>query len=187
MKRDELKTLGLTEEQIDKIMAENGKDIESLKGKISTIETELKSAKDQLTEANSTIEGFKKLDVESIQKAADEWKTKAETIQTEAQKQVAQLKFDHALDGALTGAKAKNAKAVKALLDLENLKLNETDGSVIGLEDQLNKIKEANDFLFENDKQPPTIVVGGNNQSVLTDKVVEAARKAAGLITPEGK
>ncbi len=54
------------------------------------------------------------------------------------------MKFDYALTAALTGAKARNSKAVKALLDMDGLKLN--DGKIIGLDEQLSQIKEENAF-----------------------------------------
>ncbi|NLX61356.1 MAG: hypothetical protein GXZ06_02365, partial [Tissierellia bacterium] len=66
MKRQFLKELGLTDEQIDKIMAENGKDIEKYKTLAETKETELKQLKEHLEEANAQIEKFKDMDIESI-------------------------------------------------------------------------------------------------------------------------
>lgn len=184
MNKDDLKKLGLTDEAvIEQIIILHGKDIEKHKTGLTTAQAEADGLKKQLTDANAAIEGFKKLDIDGVRKSADEWKTKAEQAQAEAQKQVAGLKFDHALDGALTGARAKNSKAVRALLDLNNLKLNEADGSIIGLDDQLKKVKESNDYLFDSDTPTPKIVTGGNNKSVITDSVVLAARKAAGLPT----
>lgn len=184
MKREELIKLGIAEDLVDKIMALHGSDIESHKAKLTTSQAEIDGLKKQLTEAGTTIEGFKKLDPEALQKAADEWKVKAEAAQAEATNQVAALKFDHALDGALTGAKAKNAKAVKALLAMDALKLND-DGSILGLKEQLEKIQSENDFLFESDQPTPKIVTGGNPKSVISDPMIQAARRAAGL-TVEG-
>ena len=62
-----------------------------------------------------------------------------------------------------TGARARNSKAVKALLDMDGLKLN--DGKIIGLDEQLSQIKEENGFLFESDEPAPTIVKGTNGGS----------------------
>ena len=183
MKREDLKVQGLTDEQIDFVMASNGKDIEKHKADLTTAQAEAATLKTQLTEAGSTIEGFKKLDVDAIKAAADEWKVKAEKAQADAQTQVASLKFDYALDGALSAAKAKNAKAVKALLDASILKMDET-GKIAGLEEQLGKIKSENDYLFTPDTPMPQIVKGGNSQSILGDPVIDAARKAAGVVAP---
>lgn len=185
MKREDLEKIeGLSKEAIDKIMALNGADIEKHKTAAETAKTEADGLKTQLTEANKQIEAFKGMDVEGVKKSADEYKAKFEQAQADAKKQVDQLKFDHALDGALTTAKAKNAKAVRALLNTELLKLAD-DGSISGLNDQIAKIKTDNDFLFEDDKPGPKIVAGGNNKTVLSDPVIMAARKAAGLPDPK--
>lgn len=181
MKREDLKAMGLTDEQIDKVMAENGKDVEAQKAKTTAAETSLKAANDQLAEAGKQIEAFKGMDVEGVKKAAADWQAKAEQAQKDAAAQVASLKFDYALEGALTGAKAKNSKAVRALLNAEGLKLNEADGSIIGLKEQLEKIKSENDYLFESEAADPKIVASAQSKSVLTDPVIIAARQAAGL------
>ena len=138
MKREDLTKLGLTDDAtIDAIMAAHGKDIEKFKTAAETAQAEATGLKTQLTEAGAAIEGFKKLDIEGVKKSADEWKAKAETTAVEAQKQLASLKFEQALDGSLASAKAKNPRAVKALLDPAALKYNETDGSIVGLKEQL--------------------------------------------------
>ena len=99
--------------------------------------------------------------------------------------EVSRLKFEHALDVALSGAKAKNVKAVKALLELDKLKFSEEDGSILGLKEQLEKVKAENDYLFESSEAPPRIVAGGKSKSVIIDPVIQAARKAAGLTVEE--
>lgn len=137
MKTDFLKGLNLSQEVIDKIMAENGKDIAA----------EQKKA-------------------EKITQERDSYKLKAENLETQvndANAQISEMKFDYALTAALTGAKARNSKAVKALLDMDGLKLN--DGKIIGLDEQLSQIKEENSFLFESDEPAPTIVKGTNGGS----------------------
>lgn len=181
MKREELKALELADEAIDAIMKLHGQDIESQKTKAAEAEKQLESLQGQLTDATKTIEGFKELDVDAIKQAADEWQSKAEAAKAEAETEIQRLKFDHALEGALTGAKAKNAKAVKALLNFEELKLSQEDGSIIGLDKQLEKVRSDAEYLFETDKPTPTIVTKGEGKSVLTDSMVIAARKAANL------
>ena len=165
MKREFLKELGLTDEQIDKIMAENGKDIEKYKALAETKEAELKQIKQQLEEANAQIEKFKDMDIESIKAAAEDYRQKYEKAKEEAQREIEQIKFNYAIEKALTDAKARNIKAVKALLDLDNLKL--TDDKILGLDEQLAKIKEENSFLFESDdkKELPKFIRPGGGDS----------------------
>lgn len=102
MKTEFLKGLGLTDEQIKSVMAENGKDVEAEKDKSKTTTTELEGAKTQLAEANKTITDLKKGngDNEALQtKVKDYEKTiadqKAENIR---------LQRDSAVKVALKGA-----------------------------------------------------------------------------------
>jgi hypothetical protein len=180
MKREELEKLGLEKEAIDSIMALHGKDIEANKAKAAAIESERDGLKSQLDEAAKAIEGFKALDIEGVKKSADEWKAKAEQAQKDAEKQVYQVRYESALSDALKASKAKNVKAVRALLNEADLKL--TDDGLVGLKEQLEKVKPENDYLFESDVPTPKIVSGGGNKPIVNlDAVVIAARKAAGL------
>lgn len=170
MKTEFLKSLNLSQEVIDKIMAENGKDIaveqkkaekaiqerDSYKLKAESLET-------QVNDANTEIQKFKDMDIDGIKKAADDWKETAEKAKADADKQISQMKFNYALSAALTGAKTKNAKAVKALLDMDGLKFN--DGKIVGLDEQLAQIKTDNDYLFESDEPAPEFVKGTNGGS----------------------
>lgn len=180
MKREELEKLGLEKEAIDSIMALHGRDIEANKAKVSAAEAERDGLKSQLDEAAKAIESFKALDIEGVKKSADEWKAKAEQAQKDAEKQVYQVRYESALSDALKASKAKNVKAVRALLNEADLKL--TDDGLVGLKEQLEKVKPENDYLFESDVPTPKIVSGGGNKPIENqDAVVIAARKAAGL------
>lgn len=154
MTKQQLIALGASEELATKIAGESVKELEGCveKSKYSEIEAE----KNQLTEGNKTL--TKQL--EEIKKSAGdnaELKKQIEDMQTankakakEYEDSIAQLKLDNAVDIALLGAGAKNAKAVKALLNLEKAIIG-TDGKVVGLDEQLKNLMKAEDssFLFE--------------------------------------
>ena len=78
MKREYLKQLGLEQDVIDKIMAENGSDIEELKQQLKTAEADKETLSKQIAEANKQIEEFKGMDIEGIKKAAEDYKSKFE-------------------------------------------------------------------------------------------------------------
>ena len=69
MKREFLESLGLEKDTIDKIMAENGVDIEKQKLETTKVTETLKGVQAQLDDANKAIKGFEDLDVEGIKKA----------------------------------------------------------------------------------------------------------------------
>lgn len=82
--------------------------------------------------------------------------------------------FNYALDSALTDAKCKNAKALKALLDMEGIKYQ--DGKLNGLEEQLNALKESDSYLFETSVPTNTGGVGnfarGKAQVITKDNLI---------------
>ena len=143
MTRDFLKNLGIEDKDtIDRIMSENGNDIENVKKNFTGV-------KEQLDAANKQIEELGKLDYEGAKKLADDYKSKYE----ESVRANEKMQFDYALDAALAAAKPRNAKAVKALINADQLKLS--DGKLVGLDEQIKAIKKENDFLFEADTPAP--------------------------------
>jgi phage shock protein A len=98
MKREDLEKLGITDkDQLDKIMALHGQSVESNKTKVATMQTELDGLKTQLTDANNQIKSYKDMNIDDIKKAASDWEAKAKEAETNAQKQIAELKFNTAL------------------------------------------------------------------------------------------
>jgi hypothetical protein len=182
MNKKELLGLGVPEELVEQVLVSHGKGIEAKKTEIETLTATQKTLGDQIEAANATIATFKDLDVDSIQATADEYKTKYEESVEENAQQLHQVKFDHALNDGISAAKAKNVKAVRSLLDVDEISLGE-DGTLNGLDEQLEKVTEENDFLFESEEEEPevTIVLGTNSDSVVKDSTVASARKAAGL------
>ncbi|MCM1545136.1 MAG: phage scaffolding protein [Ruminococcus sp.] len=67
--------------------------------------------------------------------------------------EINQLKLDNAVELALSGVKAKNSKAVKAMLNMENVKFDES-GKLTGLDKQLEELKKSDSYMF--DTAPPT-------------------------------
>ncbi len=65
------------------------------------------------------------------------------------------LKFKTALEKQLASSKARNVQLVNSLLDYNALSLGD-DGEIVGLAEQLEKIKKEADYMFyeETEKQP---------------------------------
>jgi hypothetical protein len=118
--KDKYNEAAEAKKKLEADIQERDKQLEQLKNAAGNSE-ELKAQIEQLQAEN--------------QKAAEEWQAK-----------MAQIQLDFAVDKALTAAKAKNAKAVKALLDMEKVKL---DGDkLLGLDDQLKAIQQSDPYLF---------------------------------------
>lgn len=154
MKRKFLEDLGLEKEAIDKILDENSLDIGKAKGEVDSITSELDKLKTDLADRDKQLETLKNStgDLEAMKKKIEDLqadnKKKDETHASEMK----QLKVDAAVSAALSSSKAKNEKAVRALLDLEKIELRD-DGTIKGLDDQIKKLVESEDskFLFDSE------------------------------------
>lgn len=149
MTKDELKALGLTDEQADKVI--EGYKSHVPKSRFDEVNEAKKKAEATVAERDKQLEELKKNSGD-----ADALKAQIEKLQgenkTAAAKYAADLKalqVNNAVERALSAAGAKNNKAVKALLtDLDKAEL---DGEEVkGLADQIKKLKEGEDtkFLF---------------------------------------
>lgn len=160
MTRKQLEDLGLTKEQADSVMKINGDDIENAKGTASTeiknLQTEVEGLKTQVGDRDKQLETLKASagDNADLKKQIEDLQTENATAKATHESELNQLKIDFAVEKALTGAKAKNIKAVKALLELGEAKLDK-DGNVKGLAEQIEKLTsdEGTKFLFEAQKQ----------------------------------
>lgn len=155
MKRDFLKSLELSDEVIDKIMAEHGNDINGLKAKQTELEGQINDYKAQVSERDKQLETLKKSvgDSENLKEQISKLQEENKQTSEAYEAKLKQMALDNAVTLALTNAKAKNAKAVKALLDLQNAEL---DGETVkGLDKQIEKLKESDAYLFDGEEKPP--------------------------------
>ena len=85
---------------------------------------------------------------------------------TDYENKINQMQFDYALDGALTNAKSKNNKALKALLDMNSIKYQE--GKLEGLQEQIEALQKDASYLFDLNTAPANTgglgSFGRNNQ-----------------------
>ncbi|WP_256816536.1 phage scaffolding protein [Cytobacillus sp. Bac17] len=134
------------------------------------LKKQLKDRDAQLAELGEKAKGHEELTAK-INELTEENKKAA----AEYQQKLDQQAFDFALKSALTSVKAKNPKAVEALLNKESIKL---DGDkLLGLEDQLKALQKSDAYLFETGQQSnkPTFSQGqhqttpGGEPSTLLD------------------
>lgn len=156
MTRKQLEDLGISKEQIDGIMKINGEDIENAKSasavEIKNLQTELSGLKTQVADRDKQLETLKTAvgDNETLTRQIADLQAENTKVKENHESEMTQLKIDFAVEKALTGAKAKNIKAVKALLDLTDAKFDK-EGNVKGLQEQIDKLTTADDtkFLFD--------------------------------------
>lgn len=148
MKRKFLEDLGLTKEQIDSVMAENGRDIEAEKEKAQNSSNEIKNLKNQLEEANTTITDLKKnnADNEALQAKVTEYENTIATQKAEFEEKMKNITLDTAIEKALAKANAKHSDLLSVKIDKSKLVIEE--GNVKGLEEQIKALQETYKDLF---------------------------------------
>lgn len=169
MKRKFLEDMGLKKEQVDKILDENSQDIGKAKGDSEKIQkdldaanAEVESLKGQISDRDKQLETLKNStgDVEGMKQEIAKLQADNKAKDDAHAAEIKQLKIDAAIDSALTGAKAKNNTAVKALLkDLDKAELAE-DGTIKGLAEQIEALQKSDAYLFDTTTKKQTQVKG---------------------------
>jgi chromosome segregation ATPase len=151
MTRDEIKAIlpNITKEELDKIMDINGSDIEKAKGDVTALNTQITDLSNQITDRDNQLKELKSTATNNadLTKKIEELETANKTAKSNYEKTIADMKRDNAINNSIRDAKAKNVKAVRALLDLDKIKM---DGdTVLGLKDQIDALAKSDAYLFE--------------------------------------
>lgn len=146
--KEELSKLGLTEEQVKSVgTLIDGQFVP--KGTFNEINEENKTLKASVAERDKQLDELKKASGDNADLQAQI--TELQRINNEQQKahdaEMKQLKFDNAVDAALTAAGAKNSKALKALLDLGKISLDD-NGKLLGFNEQIKNLQKSDGYLF---------------------------------------
>lgn len=155
MDRRFLEELGLEKETIDKVMLEHGKTVNETKAKaekVDTLESQIEDYEKQIEDRDKQLEDLSKKAQgneelseelnrlkEENQKTADEWKQKLE-----------QQQKSFAIQSALRDANAHDPDLVQKAIDTDAVSFK--DGKLIGIDEQLNDLKENKSFLFKQEE-----------------------------------
>lgn len=158
MKSEALKEQGLTDEQIKFVMSENGKDIEKAKSDISALTAERDKYKAQAENAEESLKKFEDIDVDSVKAELADWKKKAEDQQKAYTEELYKRDFKDALTKELAEVKFSSEAAKKSIInEIESAGLKLNNGKILGLNDLLDQMKEADKtaFISEADENKP--------------------------------
>ena len=146
-----LKSVGLEvpedkKADFDKAVLENYKTAAEAE-KLRTVRDNYKTRLDTATEQLKAFEG---VNVDDLQGKITTLNRQLADQKADFEKQLADRDFDDMLNGAISGSKAKNVKAVRALLDLDAIRSSKNQAADV--EAALKKVKEENDYLFTSDE-----------------------------------
>lgn len=119
---------------------------------------ELVAAHGSLKALGEKIKKFDGVDVEKLKGDVATWEDKYN-------KDIASVRKEAALDMAIMQAKGRNPKAIKALLDMDGITVDE-DGALKGLD--LEALKKSDGYLFEAEEMQftgPGFIKGGDGNA----------------------
>lgn len=149
----------LSSEEIKAILAEHGKTVttETDKVKLSLNET-ISNYQNQLKTANDTIQSYKDMDIDSIKKSADDWKTKYEEMEANQKAEKEKSIRNERTNAFFNDIKfaSESAKAgVIAQFNAKDFKYDEESNKFLGASEWLNELKEKDSGAFLSDVANP--------------------------------
>lgn len=150
-----LKELKIDEELAGKILAKHDEEITTVNNELVNVKTELANTNKVVKDRDKQLEDLKKTagDNAELKKQVEDLQEANNRADKEHKEEINALKINNAVENSLLAYKAKTPNAVKALLNMENIKLDEK-GNVTGINEQLKTLLEAEDtkYLFSDDK-----------------------------------
>lgn len=154
MKTEDLKAQGLTDEQVNFVMAENGKDLKKLQKENENLTHDRNTWKEKAETAENTLKGFEGVDLETMQRELSDWKKKAEDAEKNAQAQIYERDFNDALKTELESVKFSSEAAKRAIMaEIKESGLKLKDGKILGLNDLISQMKEKDASAFIDEEQ----------------------------------
>ena len=157
MKREDVKANipGITEEQLNWLMNENGTDINREKAAATALQAQLENANAQLKTAQDGLAAF------DGKKKPEEYEAELAKLKSDMQTQADGFAFDTALDGAIRDAHGRSVKAIRALLDVDTLKGSKD--RTTDIQKAIAAAKESDPWAFESTSTDPAASVGMNS------------------------
>mgnify|MGYP001947133082 FL=1 len=151
------------------------------KEKYNTLAETKKKLEKDIETRDKQLEDLKKRDVEDWQKQIETLQEENKTAKETYENELRELQLSNAIKLAING-KVHDEDIVSQLIKKDELVLSE-DGKVVGLDEQINSLKETKGFLFieekqdEQEEQPGFQKIGNeqpNNPQAMDDAIAAA-------------
>lgn len=158
MKTEELKALGLSDEQVKSAFELNGKEIDKQKKRIAELESNLENVSKQFEQADETLKKFGDMTPDKYQEELEKYKRAAEDARTEYENKLTKRDQSEWIDQKLDeyGVASPYArKQLKAECLSEDSGLKWKDNSFFGFDDFMKAAKKNDNglYLSEEEKQ----------------------------------
>lgn len=151
------------------------------KEQYNTLAETKKKLEEDIAERDKQLEGLKEIDAEGLQAEIDRLQQENQTAKEKYENELKELQLSNAIKLAING-KVHDEDIVSQLIKKDELVLSE-DGKVVGLDEQINSLKESKGFLFieekqdEQEEQPGFQKIGNeqpNNPQAMEDAIAAA-------------
>ena len=175
MKREDLEALGMTKEQIDKVLDMHHEEYDPVKKDLDTANADLAAEKVKTSTQETTIAELKKdlgefkdADVSGMKQKIEDLEKDIQTKDAAHKQEIADRDFNDLLKECITAAKGVNAKAITALLDVPTLKASKNQKDDIAA--AIKTLTEADDSKMLFGEPEPTPVGTGNPIGIVDKK-----------------
>lgn len=151
------------------------------KEKFDAKETEIAGLKEQLKNANTEIQSYKDMDIDSIKQSVTDWETKYNTDTQALQDKLAKKDYEYKVKEKVSNLKFTSESAKKSFIaDLMAKDLKLENDVILGFDDFVKSYKETDPNAFESEQKPPQFS-NGNNSGKVDLSGDDSIRKAMGL------
>lgn len=155
MKKEDLVKLGLNDETAQKVADAIAEEMKGFipKNRFDEVNESNKTLKTQIADRDKQLEELKKVDAAGLNAKIAELQEENKKAKQTHDAQINEMRRDYAIESALREAKAKNIKAVRALLNLDEITI---DGEKInGIDKQIKALTESEETKFLFNVQDP--------------------------------
>ena len=151
MTKEQLQALNLTDEQINAIIEDYGKNYVS-KTQFNEKNDAYKQAKQEIENLTADINNLSEANKanEALQSQIKELQDAATQREADYNENIKTLKIDTAITKALSKSGAMNETILTGLLDRTKIAIGE-DNTITGIQEQINALKESDPYLFKQD------------------------------------
>ena len=151
MIKEQLQALNLTDEQINAIIEDYGKNYVS-KTQFNEKNDAYKQAKQEIENLTTDINNLSEANKanEALQSQIKELQDAATQREADYKESIKTLKIDTAITKALSKSGAMNETILTGLLDRTKIAIGE-DNTITGIQEQINALKESDPYLFKQD------------------------------------
>lgn len=151
MTKEQLQALNLTDEQINAIIEDYGKNYVS-KTQFNEKNDAYKQAKQEIENLTTDINNLSEANKanEALQSQIKELQDAATQREADYKESIKTLKIDTAITKALSKSGAMNETILTGLLDRTKIAIGE-DNTITGIQEQITALKESDPYLFKQD------------------------------------